>query len=91
MSQMEQLGTRNVKRVRIVNNGQPAHMTSVTNAETGEEIPNVSHVGITLYSTGRAIATITTELPMVDIIADAEIEQVCQCCGRIVDKETNAQ
>lgn len=89
-----QPGTRNTKRVRIVNNGQSAHMTSVTNTETGEAIPNVSHVGITLYSTGRAIAMITTELPMIDIIAEAEIEQVCSCCGQLVEdkgKEMNTQ
>jgi hypothetical protein len=72
-------------KVRIQTNGAAGYMASVTDVETNEVLENVTHVGINIDVREVVTATITTLFPVVDIIADAEIKQVCPCCGKPVE------
>lgn len=69
-------------KVRIVNDGQPSYHTQITNVETGERIERVTDVRLYI-SAQRELpeADITVIMPHVDVIADAEVKQVCPCCG----------
>ena len=62
-------------RVRIVNDGGPAYATKITNAETGELIDGVTNIEISIGVNKDPIkAKITITRPMIDIVADAEVE-----------------
>lgn len=76
------------KRVRITNDGQPSWLTKITNAETGEEIPRIRNITIRMNNDLIPSAYITTEMPIVDVVVDAEIKQVCPCCGRPTEEQT---
>lgn len=77
------------KRVRIVNDGQAAYMTKITNAETGEDIPHVLDININIAANKpMPSAVIITAMPIVDVIVDAVIRQVCPCCGRPAEEQT---
>ncbi len=74
-------------KIRIQNDGKPSYMTKITDAETGKAIHMVGRVEVNLVIDAgnrdpipRAIMTVF--MPVVDIIADAEIKQVCPVCGR---------
>jgi len=76
------------KNVRIVNDGKPGYDTLVTDADTGTEILHVMAVDVHLEANRELPqAILTMGLPIVDIIADAEIKQVCPCCGRPVEQQ----
>jgi hypothetical protein len=85
----DETNSTNVKRVRIVNEGKPAHETRVTDAETGELIEHVTRVELVLAAGDRHLpqAQITTFMPVVDVIVNAEISAVCPCCGQAVDQQ----
>ena len=69
-------------KIRITNDGQPGYATRITNAETGEEIPNVMRVQLDLSVTGDVPkALLIIALPVLDVIADADTLHVCPCCG----------
>ncbi len=71
-------------KIRIQNDGGPGYMTQLTNAETGETIEHATGVEVNLVIGVRDMpkATITTIAPVVDVITDAEIRQVCALCGK---------
>ncbi len=72
-------------KVRIVNNGQHANMTQITEAETGRHLDlQLTEVTIKVGD-DLPYAILTSIEPVIDIIADAEIKQVCPCCGKPVD------
>lgn len=65
---------KHTRRVRIVNDGGPAHGTKVTDADTGELIDGVAKIEISIGVTQEPIkAKITILRPSIDIIVDAEI------------------
>ena len=69
-------------KVRIYNNGQDAHMTQITDAETGKQL-DLRVIELTIkVQDGLPHAILTSVLPVVDVIADAEIKHVCPYCGR---------
>lgn len=71
-------------RVRIQHDGKNigGMHTCITNAETGELIDYVQSVELEMQATNDPIiARITVAVPILDIIADAEIKRVCPCCG----------
>lgn len=71
-------------RVRIQHDGKNVGgiHAYVTNAETGELIDYVQSVELEMQATNDpVIARITVAVPVLDIIADAEIKHVCPCCG----------
>ncbi len=73
-------------KVRITNPGKPGYMTKISNAETGELLDlQVTEVTIKAKD-DMPYAILTSIQPVVDIIADAEIKQVCPCCGRDVEQ-----
>jgi hypothetical protein len=70
-------------KVRIENNGQVGYMTKVTEAETGKVLDlQITKVIITVDDAPRAI--LTSVLPVLDIIADAEIKHACPHCGKTI-------
>lgn len=70
-------------KVRIFNEGQPAYQTTVTDAETGEQVANVTDVDLHIsVHDPFPYALLTVATPVVDVIADADIKRVCPCCGR---------
>lgn len=70
-------------KVRIQNDGQPAYMTKITDAETGKELDwRIFRVELDARSGNVPTATIHVYMPAVDVIAEAEIKEVCPCCGR---------
>src|SRR5437899_147820 len=71
------------RRVRIVNNGGPGYATQITDANTGQHISNVFHirlVDIDVKDVPRAI--LWTHMPVVDVIANAEVVECCLYCGQ---------
>lgn len=76
-------------KVRIQNDGTAQYNTKITNAETGEDIEHVLRVDIKPLEAQKEMveAVITIALPMIDVIADAEIRHVCPYCG---SKENDA-
>ena len=72
-----------MKRVRIFNAGGPAHLTEVTDAETGEKMENVARIDLSIVPVKEPIkAVIAVNDPIVDLIADAELKHTCPCCGK---------
>ena len=71
-------------RVRIVNDGEPGYMTKLTDAETGAPIERATDATITVDFSVRDIprAYITTICPRVDVVADAQMHEVCPHCGK---------
>jgi hypothetical protein len=75
-------------RVRIQNDGTP-FSTVVTDCETGKVLDGVNKVQwvADAHEMDRLPqAEIIVIVPVVDIIADAEIRKVCPCCGRDVEE-----
>ena len=69
------MSTKQPLRVRIQNDGGPAYATKITNADTGEMIDGVTNIEISIGVSKDPIkAKITIMRPMIDIIADAEVE-----------------
>jgi len=71
------------RRVRIVNNGGPGYATQITDADTGQHIGNAFHirmVDIDVKDVPRAI--LWTYMPIVDVIANADIVDCCRYCGQ---------
>jgi len=76
-----------MRRIRIVNNGEPGYATQVTDAETGETLEfGITEVRITA-SKDVPQAILTAILPAIDVIADAEINHVCPYCGKPKEEE----
>ena len=77
-----------MRKVRIKNDGLPAYMTEVTDADSGQSIDCVQRIDlvidVTEPSNRRAMpyATMLVGFPVVDIIADADIKHVCPVCGK---------
>jgi hypothetical protein len=68
-------------KVRIENNGERGYMTRVTEAETGKVLDlHIQEVSIKVFD-DMPHAILTSALPVLDIIADAEIRYVCPSCG----------
>src|SRR2546421_3535474 len=70
------------RRVRIVNDGGPGYATQITDADTGQHISNVFHirmVDIDVKDVPRAI--LWTHMPVVDVIANADVVECCLYCG----------
>lgn len=70
-------------KVRIVNEGKPAYMTHITDAETGQEVPGV--VRFTMIGDANADTirtTLTLIHPHLDIQSDADVTYICPCCGQ---------
>ncbi len=69
-------------KVRIQNDGKPGYTTQVTNAETGEVL-DLQVTEVTIKASKEIpYALLTSILPVVDVIADAEIRHVCPYCGK---------
>ena len=78
-----------MRKIRIQNDGQPAHMTKVTDAETGENIDYVMRIDLVIDANEdefrRSMPYVIMHvgwLPIVDVIVDAEIRKVCPVCGK---------
>ena len=72
-----------MKRVKIVNPGGPAHLTEVTDAETGAKVENVARIDLSIVPVKEPIkAVITVNDPVIDLVADAKFKRICPCCGR---------
>ncbi len=72
-------------RVRITNPGTHSFDTKVTDAETGKPIGYVNDVQISIATSDPLPkAVITVVLPFLDVVADAEIKNVCAHCGRVI-------
>ena len=80
-------------RVRIENDGEHRYATKITDAETGKELEHVTSA-IIQFDAKEDVPTAILFLhaPVVDVIVDAEIKQVCPCCGRekVEEKETHS-
>lgn len=63
----------NTKRVRITNDSGRGYQTKVTNIATGEYIPNITHISLDINPCREIRAKIETAIPIIDIVADAEI------------------
>lgn len=77
-------------KVRITHdgNGPAGYNTKITDAETGEPLGYVQRVEMDIQANGDpVIAVLTVAMPVVDVIADAEIKRVCPCCGAPQDEE----
>jgi hypothetical protein len=57
-------------KIRITSKGTPGS-TRVVNAETGDELKNVTHIAWTVGVDGLSVATITVLAVPVDVIAEA--------------------
>lgn len=71
-------------RVRIQHdgNGPAGYNTHITDAETGEPLGYVQRVEMDIQANSDPVtAILTVAMPVLDIIADAEIKHVCPCCG----------
>jgi len=63
-------------RVRIQNDGKPGYATTITNAETGEDLTRILRVDeIHITVGGLPHAILHCALPSFDIIAEAEIRE----------------
>ncbi len=70
-------------KIRIQNDGQSAYMTTVTNAETGEHITNAFRFELDVSKhKDMPVAVLYIYSPVIDWTGDAEIKQICPCCGR---------
>jgi hypothetical protein len=70
------------RRIRIENDGNtPWPSTRVTDADTGEELDSVLHLRIIDIDRDGARAILWSLAPAIDITADAEVIDVCPCCG----------
>lgn len=76
-------------KVRITHDGNgPGYNARVTDAETGEPLGYVQRVEIDIQANSDlARAILTVAMPVVDVIADAEIKHICPCCGREQEEE----
>jgi hypothetical protein len=79
---------KSIKSVRIFNDTGIGYGTKVTDAETGEEVKNVAFISLNFGPCDRMQAIIHVINPVIDVIADADIRQVCPCCGQMVIGET---
>lgn len=57
-------------KIRITSKGTPGS-TRVVNAETGEELKNVTHIAWTVGVDGDSLATIAVKAVPLDVIAEA--------------------
>ncbi len=77
-----------MKKVRILNEDGTAFKTRIIDMETGEELERIGRVEMNFdASSGPITARLTQYWVGVDIIADAEIKQVCPCCGKSVQEQ----
>lgn len=76
-----------LQRVKIEYDGGSVYNTKVTDADTGETIPNVYRVDFTLDASAKDVPTVVlhTYLPAISVTAAASIHEVCPCCGREVN------
>lgn len=58
----------------------------VVDTATGQEIPEVGDIEISMRVGDVVRAKLTVLVPQVDVIAEAEIEHVCQMCKRPLDE-----
>jgi hypothetical protein len=75
-----------LKRVKIDYNGGPAWGAKVTDAETGELIPNAYRVEFVLDANSGETpqVKIYAFAPIADVIGDASIHKICPHCGQEV-------
>lgn len=81
-------------KVRIQHDGKgPAgYNTRITDAETGEPLGYVQRVEMDIQANGDPVtAILTIAMPVIDVIADAEIKHVCPCCGREQEQEITTE
>lgn len=76
-----------MKRVRIYNDSGKGYLTKVTNLETGEDIPNVTGISLSIEPRREIRATIETALPVVDVVAMADLSTKCPLCHQHVPIE----
>lgn len=73
------------QRIRIVNPGGAGWQTKITDAETGDDLLNLSHVEIAIDMQGMPTATVYTFIaPEVDLTVFAQQKNVCPCCRQVV-------
>ncbi len=71
-----------MKRVRIASEDTVGYKARVTDADTGESIDNVFRVEIDFNANQLITAKLTCYSTVLDLIADAEIQHICPCCGK---------
>jgi hypothetical protein len=70
-------------KIRILNEDGISYKTKIINVETGEELEGVGCVELNFYAqSGPIQARITQYWTPIDVVVDAEIRQVCPCCGK---------
>lgn len=78
------------RRIRITNPGGAGWQTKITDAETGEELVNLSHVEVAIDLRGMPTAVVYSFIaPEVDLTVFAEQKNVCPCCRQVVQDATN--
>ena len=75
-------------KIHIQNDGGMGYMTRITDAETGKALDDwhIFRIELDAHHNEPPTAIIYTYMPVVNIIADAEIRQVCPGCGRPVEE-----
>jgi len=74
-------------KVRIVNEGKPGFFTTITDAETGQDLSDLMITEIRIEVHDRIPTAILTCTPAFDIIAEAAIKRTCPCCGLPIDEK----
>lgn len=70
-------------RIRIESDGSYGCNAKVTNMETGELIPHMKEVIVSIKAgTQRPTATLAINVPVVDVVAEADIHTICPHCGQ---------
>jgi hypothetical protein len=75
-------------KVRIQNEDGLSYNTKITDIETGKNLEYIGHFELSGDAgSGPLKVRLTQYWVAVDVIADAEIKQVCPCCGRSVEEK----
>jgi hypothetical protein len=81
MPEEKQETSKPLRRVRVVNDGQPGYATRITDADTGQPLDSIYHVKVVDIDV-RDVPKIFlwSHQPVIDIVGDAETTNVCPLC-----------
>ena len=81
MPEEKQETSKPLRRVRVVNDGQPGYATRITDADTGQPLDSIYHVKVVDIDV-RDVPKIFlwSHQPVIDIVGDAEPTNVCPLC-----------
>jgi hypothetical protein len=77
---------KNSHRIRVFNDSGIAHTTEITWADTGEKVPGVRAVTIDIQNTKIITATLTINIPVVDVVGYVALsEQTKRSLRRLME------